>query len=119
MIQSRLLGPQILTSRSATALVISAVLAAASAWALGETPGPTSTPKLSEAERARLLLEERNQLRAEVIKLAKADKLDEVLAAEVKMPFLHSGVALAEAARKIEDPEPCELAVCPTATTAS
>ena len=57
MIQSRLFGPRILRVPLATALVISAVLGAVTAWAQGQPPGPVTAPKLSEAERARQLAE--------------------------------------------------------------
>ena len=55
MIQSRLLGPQILRVPLATVLVIPAVLGAATAWAQGQPPWPVPASRLSEAERARQL----------------------------------------------------------------
>ena len=47
------------------------------------TPGPVLPPGLSEAERARQI-QERDQIRAEMVKLAQAGKLDEAVAASVK-----------------------------------
>ena len=63
--------------------MISAVLGAGTAWAQGQPPGPVPASKLSEAERARQL-QQRDRIRAEVIKLAQAGKLDEAVAAAVK-----------------------------------
>ncbi|MFI5460995.1 MAG: hypothetical protein ACHRXM_36770 [Isosphaerales bacterium] len=83
MIQSRVFGPRLLRGSLATALVISAVLGAASAWALGQPPGPIPTPRLSEAEQARRI-QERDQIRAEVIKLVQAGKLEDAETAAVK-----------------------------------
>jgi CHAT domain-containing protein/Tfp pilus assembly protein PilF len=48
-----------------------------------QPPGPVPAPRLSEAERARQL-EERNRIRAEVIKLAQAGKLEEAVAVAMK-----------------------------------
>jgi len=79
MIQSRLLGPQILRVPLATALVLSAVLGASTAWTQSQPPGPVPAPKLSEAERAQKF-QQRDRLRAEAIKLARAGKLDKALA---------------------------------------
>jgi len=67
----------------ATVLVFSAVLGAATAWAQGQPPGPVPAPRLPEAERARQL-QERDQIRAEVMKLAQSGKLDEAAALLVK-----------------------------------
>jgi len=84
MIAPRLLGPQILRVPFVTVLVTSAVLAAATAWAQGQPPGRVPAPRLSEAERTRKL-QERDQIRTELIKLAQAGKLDEVTEGVVKI----------------------------------
>jgi tetratricopeptide (TPR) repeat protein len=83
MIPSRLLGPPILRVPLAIVLVISAVLGASTAWAQGQPPGSVPAPKLSEAERAQQL-QERDQIKAELMRLAQAGKLDEAVAAAEK-----------------------------------
>src|SRR5271170_1544410 len=83
MIPSRLLGPRILRVPFVTALVVLAVLAAATAWAHGQPPVPVPAPRLSETERARRI-QERDQIRAELEKLAQAGKLDEAVALSAK-----------------------------------
>jgi tetratricopeptide (TPR) repeat protein len=67
----------------ATALVISAVLGAATALSQGQRPGTIPAPRLSEAERARRL-QQRDQIRSEVIRLEQAGKLDEAATVAVK-----------------------------------
>ena len=62
MILSRSFELQILRAVLAIALVTSATPGAATAWALGQPPGPA--PKLAEAETARMLLERENYKRA-------------------------------------------------------
>ncbi len=91
MIQSRFFRSRVLMVPLVTALVISTVLGAATAWTQGQPPGPVRAPALSEAERARQL-QERDQLRAEVNKLAEAGKLDEVVAAELKILTIERSV---------------------------
>jgi hypothetical protein len=67
----------------ATALVIATVLGGASAWAPEQPSGPARAPALPEDEQTRQL-SGRDQLRAEVLKLPNAGKLDEAVAAAVK-----------------------------------
>jgi CHAT domain-containing protein/tetratricopeptide (TPR) repeat protein len=62
-----------------SALVISVVLGATTAWAQGQPPGPASDSKLCEAEKARRLAE-RDRYKQEAIRLGEAGKLDEMFA---------------------------------------
>ena len=78
MIPSRLFEPRILRVPLATALVISAVLGAGTAWAQGQPRGPAHTPKLSEVERARRLAE-RDRYKQEANRQAQAGNLEETL----------------------------------------
>jgi tetratricopeptide (TPR) repeat protein len=84
MIQTLLLGTRILTVPLVTALVFSAVLGASTSWAQGQSPSePVPAPNLSEAERV-WRIKERDEIRAEIMKLAKAGKLDEAVALSVR-----------------------------------
>jgi CHAT domain-containing protein/tetratricopeptide (TPR) repeat protein len=83
MFQSSLFARRILTVPLLTALVISTVLAASTAWAKDQLRGTAPAPRLSDAERARHL-QDRDEMRAEVMKLAQAGKQDEAVAAAVK-----------------------------------
>ncbi len=82
MIPSRLFGPHILRVPLVSAVAIWAVLGTANAWGQGQPSAPVVAPRLSEAERARRL-QERDQVRARVITLAQAGKLDEAVAAAI------------------------------------
>ncbi len=83
MIQSHLFGARILRVALVTPLAIAAVLGAATARAQGQPPGPVPATRLSESERARWI-QERDQIRAEMIKLARSGSLDEAVALSVK-----------------------------------
>jgi hypothetical protein len=63
--------------------LVSLVFSATTASAQGQPSSSVSAPKLSDSERARKLTE-RDQIRAEVIKLANAGKLEEAVAASIK-----------------------------------
>ncbi len=61
-----------------TALIVSAVIGAGTAWAQGQPPGPAPASKLSEAERVRKLAE-RDRYKQEANRQAQAGNLEETL----------------------------------------
>ncbi len=83
MIRSRSFGHRILRTRLAVILISSLAFGAAMARAQSQPPDTVPGPKLSQAERTRQL-QERDRLRAQVVKLAQAGKVDEALVTAVK-----------------------------------